>query len=56
MEESNTADVKINWKKVNQDNEAKLRALKKWIKEWESQLPFHFYMVAINIIDNKDIK
>jgi hypothetical protein len=53
MQSANTRDKKINWARVNQDNEAKLKSLKRLIVDWETQLPVHFYIMAINIINNK---
>jgi hypothetical protein len=55
MKTANTQNQNINWKKINTDNEAKLKALKQLINDWETQLPIHFYMIAINIIKNKEV-
>jgi hypothetical protein len=56
MKSTNTQDLKIDWKNVNRDNEEKLRALKHLIRDWETQLPIHFVLLAMNIINNRTFK
>ena len=51
MKSSNTQDQKIDWKKVNTDNEYKLREIKKLLNDWESQIPVKIYMILMNVIN-----
>lgn len=52
MKNYNTANVEIDWKKIN-DNEAKLKVLERLVENWSLQLPPHFYKVAVSILKNK---
>ena len=51
MQSTNTQSQKIDWKKVNTDNESKLREIKRLLKDWESQIPVKIYMILMNIIN-----
>jgi hypothetical protein len=53
----NTQDLKLDWKS---DDRAKLKALKRLLKEYDVIIKdsewTHFYLVAMNIINNHDYK
>ena len=34
--------------------QGKLKAIRRLVKEWESQLPTHFYLIIRNILNNEN--
>jgi hypothetical protein len=51
MQSTNTQSQKIDWKKINTDNENKLREIKKKLSEWESQIHPNIYRILMNILN-----
>jgi hypothetical protein len=51
MKSSNTQDQSINWKKINTDDKAKLREIKRLLNDWESQIPVKIYMILMNVLN-----